>query len=215
MAPTADSLRLLLLDNYDSFTWNLWDLLHGAARTIGVELTVEVVAHDAATVADLLSQKWDGLVLSPGPKAPQDAGILLELIQAAWGQVPIWGVCLGHQALVAAQGGNIVRAATATHGKVSGLHHTGWGPLAAMGPSPTAMRYHSLCAVEPLPATLQAVAWLNDGSELIMAVAGRTAPVFGVQFHPESCATPAGLRLAAAVLVWMAGERAVASKRLA
>ncbi len=213
--PHVDSLRLLLLDNYDSFTWNLWDLLHGAARSIGMELTVEVVAHDAATVPDLLSQHWDGLVLSPGPKAPQDAGILLDLISAAWGQVPIWGVCLGHQALVAAQGGKIVRAATATHGKVSGLRHTGWGPLVAMGPTPTAMRYHSLCAVEPLPATLQAVAWLNDGSELIMAVAGRSAPVFGVQFHPESCATPAGLRLAAAVLVWMAGERPVAATPLA
>lgn len=204
-----------MLDNYDSFTWNLWDLLHGAARSIGIALTVEVVAHDAATVPDLLSQKWDGLVLSPGPKAPQDAGILLELIAAAWGHLPMWGVCLGHQALVAAQGGLVTRAATATHGKVSGLRHTGWGPLAAMGPCPTAMRYHSLCVAEPLPESLQAVAWLDDGSELIMAVAGRTAPVFGVQFHPESCATPHGLRLAAAVLVWMAGERRVAPNPLA
>lgn len=204
-----------MLDNYDSFTWNLWDLLHGAARSIGIALTVEVVAHDAATVPDLLGQKWDGLVLSPGPKAPQDAGILLELIAAAWGHLPMWGVCLGHQALVAAQGGLVTRAATATHGKVSGLRHTGWGPLAAMGPCPTAMRYHSLCVAEPLPESLQAVAWLDDGSELIMAVAGRTAPVFGVQFHPESCATPHGLRLAAAVLVWMAGERRVAPNPLA
>lgn len=196
-------MRLLLLDNYDSFTWNLWDLLHQAAATLDLSLQVDVVANDASTSAALLAAGYDGAVLSPGPKAPHEAGILLEFVRAAWGRLPLWGVCLGHQALAAAWGGQVVRAPMPTHGKTGQLLHTGWGPLESVPPASAVMRYHSLCVDPILPPQLHAVGWLCDDPALIMAVAATDADAFGVQFHPESCATPGGLALTCGVLQWM------------
>lgn len=201
-------MRLLLLDNYDSFTWNLWDLLHQAASDLELPLQVDVVEHDAATTEALVAVGYDGAVLSPGPKAPHEAGILLPFVRAAWGKLPLWGVCLGHQALAAAWGGEVTRAPTPTHGKVGALRHDGWGPLAAMPANAAVMRYHSLCVSPALPPQLRAVGWLAQDPALIMAVAATDAAAFGVQFHPESCATPEGLALTKAVLRWMQQQRA-------
>ena len=176
---------LLLLDNYDSFTYNLYHYLG--------ELGQQAVVwrNDAVSVEQVLGMRPDAIVISPGPCDPDQAGISLELVRAAAGICPILGVCLGHQAIAQAFGGRIVRADTVMHGKLSAVEHEGRGILRGL-PSPfAATRYHSLVA-EPdsLPSCLAVTARTEDG--VIMALEHKELPVWGVQFHPESIETEHG-----------------------
>jgi len=171
--------RLLMLDNYDSFTYNLVQYF----GELGEDVTV--LRNDQATVAEIEQLNPDRLCISPGPRAPAQAGISIELIRAFAGKVPILGVCLGHQAIGAAYGGNIVRAQVQMHGKTSPITHRGTDVFKDL-PSPyTVTRYHSL-AVEraTLPDCLEITAETSDGE--IMGLRHRTLPIYGVQFHPES-----------------------------
>jgi anthranilate synthase/aminodeoxychorismate synthase-like glutamine amidotransferase len=183
---------ILVLDNYDSFTYNLVQYL----GELGAE--PEVRRNDQVTVADVERLEPDAIVISPGPGVPADAGISIPLIRHFHDRLPILGVCLGHQALGEAFGGKIVRADRLMHGKTSPVAHTGSGIFCEL-PSPlTAMRYHSL-VVEPasVPRELAVTAWTDDrprGSE-IMGLELRGRPVFGVQFHPESVGTEVGKQL--------------------
>lgn len=181
--------RLLLLDNVDSFTFMLADFL----RVAGAEVVVE--RHDALDVAQALEVGRDGIVISPGPGAPHAAGISVALAAACVEQArPLLGVCLGHQALGLACGSAVTRTAP-MHGKIAAVRHDG-GTLFAGLPSPfDATLYHSL-AVTDLPDTLIANAWSGDG--VVMAMRHREAPAYGVQFHPESVATPHGPAIIAA-----------------
>ena len=185
---------LLVLDNYDSFTYNLVQY----AGELGAEPAV--YRNDALTTEGALALQPDAIVISPGPCTPRDAGISISLIQAAAGRIPVLGVCLGHQAIGQAFGGDVVRAERLMHGKTTMVAHDGH-PLFAGIPSPVeVMRYHSLIvAPDTLPRELQTIAWSSDrepGRE-IMALAHRSYPVYGVQFHPESVATTEGKRLLA------------------
>jgi anthranilate synthase component 2 len=185
---------LLVLDNYDSFTYNLVQY----AGELGIEPVV--YRNDALTPAAALALDPAAIVISPGPCTPAEAGISVPLVRAAAGVVPLLGVCLGHQAIGEAFGGRVVRAERLMHGKTTPVVHTGH-PLFHGVPSPVeVMRYHSL-VVSPrdLPAELEITAWSADrpqGQE-IMALCHRTMPVFGVQFHPESVATQHGKRMLA------------------
>ena len=176
---------ILFVDNYDSFTFNLVSMM-GA-----LEPDLRVVRNDEVTVDDVRGMSLSGLVISPGPGTPADSGVCPILVKALAAEVPILGVCLGHQVIVEAFGGRVVRAAKPMHGKISPVVHDGTGLLDGL-PSPFAAgRYHSLVA-EPasLPAELL-VQGTTDGGE-IMAVRHRTLPCHGVQFHPESILTPEG-----------------------
>ncbi|MFO1539521.1 MAG: anthranilate synthase component II [Chloroflexota bacterium] len=176
--------RILLLDNYDSFTYNLYQFLCIAGAQVRVE------RNDETTVDAVAAAGWDGIVISPGPSRPENAGISVELIRRVGPTVPILGVCLGHQAIGIAYGGEVVRVEP-VHGKRSPVEHAGAGVFAGL-PSPLdAGRYHSL-AIErsSLPAGLEMTAWSPDG--LIMGVRHREHPVEGIQFHPESILTPQG-----------------------
>ncbi len=176
--------RILLLDNYDSFTWNLYQLL----ATLGVD--VRVVRNDETTVDAVSADPPDGIVISPGPSRPERAGISVDLIRRLGPTVPTLGVCLGHQAIGVAYGGEVVRVEP-VHGKRSAVLHEGGGLFAGV-PSPlSAARYHSL-AIEraSLPDELELTAWSPDG--LVMGVRHRTHPVEGIQFHPESILTEDG-----------------------
>ncbi|TQF76722.1 aminodeoxychorismate/anthranilate synthase component II [Elioraea sp. Yellowstone] len=179
---------LLLIDNYDSFTFNLFHFL----GDLGAE--TEVVRNDAITVADALARRPEAIVLSPGPCDPDRAGICLELIAAAADRVPILGVCLGHQAIGQAFGGKVVRAPAPWHGKVDSIRHQGSDIFADI-PSPfRATRYHSLVVDrDTMPEVLEPTALNEEG--LVMGLRHRTLPVFGVQFHPESIASEHGHRL--------------------
>jgi len=174
----------LLIDNYDSFTYNLWHYL----GELGAEIVVR--RNDALSVADALALRPQGIVLSPGPSDPDRAGICLELVRRA-GDVPILGVCLGHQAIGQACGGRIVRAPVPMHGKLSSIQHDGTGVFVGL-PNPfRATRYHSLVVERTsLPAALRVTAQTEDG--LVMGLAHRERPLHGVQFHPESIASEAG-----------------------
>ena len=184
---------LLVLDNYDSFTFNLVQAL----GELGAE--PEVVRNDQTTVADAIGRRPSAIVISPGPRTPSEAGISVELIRAAAdARIPLLGVCLGHQAIAEAFGGSVTRATRQMHGKMTAVEHSG-DPLFAGIPSPmTAMRYHSLImTAADTPADLEVIAWSGDrarGNE-IMAVRHVDRPVWGVQFHPESIGTPEGPRL--------------------
>jgi anthranilate synthase component 2 len=176
---------LLMIDNYDSFTYNLVQYLGELGQK------VKVVRNDEMTLAQIETLGAERIVLSPGPCTPNEAGVSLELIKRLAGRVPILGVCLGHQAIGQAFGGRIVHAKTLMHGKVSAIHHGGKGVFAGL-PSPyNATRYHSL-AIEraTCPAELEITAWTDDGE--IMGVRHRSLPVEGVQFHPESILTEHG-----------------------
>jgi anthranilate synthase/aminodeoxychorismate synthase-like glutamine amidotransferase len=183
---------LLVLDNYDSFTYNLVQY----AGELGADPVV--YRNDAITPDEVLALRPAAIVISPGPCTPNEAGISVPLVRAAAGVVPILGVCLGHQAIGEAFGGRVVRAERLMHGKTTMVAHNGHRLFRDV-PSPVeVMRYHSL-VVSPdrLPRELQITAWSNDrppGQE-IMAVCHRTLPVYGVQFHPESVATVAGKRI--------------------
>ncbi|HYZ32298.1 MAG TPA: aminodeoxychorismate/anthranilate synthase component II [Crenalkalicoccus sp.] len=177
---------ILLIDNYDSFTFNLYHFL----ADLGVE--VEVRRNDALTSQAALALKPQAIVLSPGPCTPKEAGICLPLVGAAAAAgVPVLGVCLGHQAVGQAFGGAVVRAPVPVHGKVWEVHHDGTDIFAGL-PSPfRATRYHSLLVRrEDLPPELRVTAWTEDG--LVMGMAHRDRPIHGVQFHPESIASEQG-----------------------
>ena len=178
----------LLIDNYDSFVYNLRHYL----GELGAE--VKVVRNDALTVAEALAMAPDGIVISPGPGYPATAGICLDLIKRAAGKIPILGVCLGHQAIGEAYQGRVVRAPAPVHGKTSEVHHNGAGVFAGI-PSPfLATRYHSLVVERAtLPPSLEVTAWTDDG--LIMGMAHRDVTLHGVQFHPESIRSQHGHRL--------------------
>jgi anthranilate synthase component 2 len=178
----------LLIDNYDSFTYNLWHYL----GELGAE--VKVVRNDAVTVEQVMAMRPQGIVISPGPCDPDKAGICLELIHRAAGTIPLFGVCLGHQAIGQAFGGKVVRAPKPMHGKVDDVTHDGTGVFKGL-PSPfRATRYHSLVVErETFPDCLHASAWTADG--LVMGLVHKELPVWGVQFHPESIETEHGHRM--------------------
>jgi anthranilate synthase component 2 len=192
--------RLLLIDNYDSFTFNLVQYL----GELGAE--VEVFRNDAIDVAGIRARRAEGLVLSPGPCTPTEAGITVPAIQALAGQIPILGVCLGHQAIGQAFGGRVVRNARIVHGKASAVRHRGTGLFRGL-PSPfQAGRYHSLVVERrTLPAVLSVTAWTDEGE--IMGLRHRRLDVEGVQFHPESVLTTEGKRLLANWLDRLPGRR--------
>jgi len=172
---------LLLIDNYDSFTYNLFHYL----GELGADVVVK--RNDALTVAEALALRPEGIVLSPGPCTPNEAGICLELIREAKGSVPILGVCLGHQAIGQVYGGKVVRAPAPMHGKLSRIHHNGRSVFRGLNNDFEATRYHSLTiAPESMPADLEITAHADDG--VIMGVMHKNHPVHGVQFHPESIA---------------------------
>ncbi len=176
---------ILVIDNYDSFTYNL---VHYLAE-LGAELLVR--RNDSLSVDEALALKPAAVLLSPGPCTPNEAGICLDLICAAPLDLPILGVCLGHQSIGQAFGGTVVRAKALMHGKTSPIRHRNTGLFRDM-PNPfTAARYHSLSVrAEDLPDVLEATAWTADGE--IMGLAHKTRPIHGVQFHPESYATEGG-----------------------
>jgi anthranilate synthase/aminodeoxychorismate synthase-like glutamine amidotransferase len=179
---------IAVIDNYDSFTYNLVQYL----GTLGAE--VEVHRNDAITVQALADRPLDGLVVSPGPGRPHEAGISEPAILALAGRVPVLGVCLGHQALGEAYGGKVVRAARLMHGKTSPILHRGRGLFAGLDNPFEATRYHSLIVErETLPDTLELMAWTPDGE--IMGLKHRDHETWGVQFHPESVLTVSGLKL--------------------
>jgi anthranilate synthase component 2/para-aminobenzoate synthetase component 2 len=177
--------KLLLIDNYDSFTYNLVQ----AFLVLGAE--IDVHRNDAITVAEALAQKHTHLVISPGPGTPRDAGVSMSMIEAFAGRIPIFGVCLGHQSLVEVFGGKVVRASRLMHGKVSPVAHDGRGVFTGMPEPFQAGRYHSLIA-EPssMPDVLEVTARTAEGE--IMGVRHKSLPIEGVQFHPESVLTPEG-----------------------
>ncbi|MAF67320.1 MAG: anthranilate/aminodeoxychorismate synthase component II [Planctomycetes bacterium] len=180
---------ILLIDNYDSFTYNLYQSLAAAGAQ------VEVVRNDAITIVEALAPAPAGVVISPGPGNPDSAGICLELVRSLPAETPLLGVCLGHQTLVQALGGTIDRSAVPVHGKPAMVHHDGSCPLFAGLPNPfSAGRYHSLYARrEELPECLRLTAWVEDGT--VMAVRHVKRPWVGLQFHPESILTPQGDRM--------------------
>jgi len=199
---------ILVVDNYDSFTYNLVHYLAElGART-------HVVRNDDLTVEEAWALQPEAVLLSPGPCAPDQAGICLSLIEAAAETMPILGVCLGHQSIGQAFGGEVVRAKTLMHGKTSPILHEGRGVFGGL-PSPfTATRYHSLAVRrETLPDALEVTAWTEDGE--IMGLSHRTRPIHGVQFHPESIATQHGHEMIANFLDLAGVKRHSSLKNLA
>lgn len=185
-APAAP--RLVLLDNYDSFTFNLYHRLGEAGATL------RVLRNDVTTPEAILATQPDAVVISPGPCDPDRAGITLQLIAAASRRCPVLGVCLGHQALGQAFGGRVTRAPRPVHGKTDRIHHDGTGVFAGLPNPLVAARYHSLIVERSsLPPELQVNAWTEDN--LIMGLRHAELPLHGVQFHPESIATEAGHEL--------------------
>ena len=181
---------LLMIDNYDSFTYNLvQDLGELGAR-------VRVVRNDEVSVDEALAMQPERIVISPGPCTPNEAGISVPLIRAAAGKVPILGVCLGHQSIGQAFGGRIIKARAVMHGKTSAIYHADTGVFAGLANPLEATRYHSLVIdQDSLPVDLEVAAWTqgaDGGRDEIMGIRHRSLPVHGVQFHPESILTPSG-----------------------
>ena len=178
-------MKLLMVDNYDSFTYNLFQYF----GELGAQ--VEVFRNDEITVAEIEARSPDRLVISPGPCSPAEAGISVQAIRHFAGKLPILGVCLGHQSIGAALGGKIIRAQQLMHGKVSEITTTSEGVFAGLPEKFTVNRYHSLAIErESIPDELQVTAWTDDGE--IMGVRHKTLPIQGVQFHPESILTEHG-----------------------
>jgi len=193
---------IAVLDNYDSFTYNLVQYL----GTLGAQ--VEVYRNDAITPEALAARPLDGLVISPGPGEPRDAGISEASIRTLAGKVPILGVCLGHQALGEVYGGKVVRAARLMHGKTSPILHKGRGVFAGLDNPFEATRYHSLIVErDSLPASLELMAWTPEGE--IMGMKHKEHETWGVQFHPESVLTRPGLKLIENFLVLCRQQTAV------
>jgi len=190
---------LLIVDNYDSFTYNLYQML-GALHP-----RIEVVRNDRTTVESIRAASFDGIVLSPGPGTPDDSGVCLDILRELEGSLPILGVCLGHQAICQVRGARIVRADVPVHGKPSDVLHEERGIFAGLPRPFVAGRYHSLVVdPETLPAELEVTASTADGQ--IMAIQHATHPTYGVQFHPESILTPQGDRLLANFLELLCSE---------
>ena len=184
---------IILIDNYDSFTWNLWHFL----SDLGAE--VITIRNDAKSVEEILAMQPSGLVLSPGPGVPADAGILVDLIKAAPASLPIMGVCLGHQAICTAFGGKLKHFSPPMHGKLSFITHQNQGIFEGIDSQFVVTRYHSLLADEAyLPDCLNITATTADGK--IMGLQHQSRPIHGVQFHPESIASAGGYRLLRAFL---------------
>lgn len=175
---------VLLIDNYDSFTWNLAQYL----GELGAALVVR--RNDEISVEDVEGMRPARIVISPGPGRPEDAGITVEVIRRFGPATPLLGVCLGHQGIGVAFGGSVVRAPQLMHGKVSSVEHDGRGVFRGVSQPFVAGRYHSLVIADPLPGALEAAARSEDGT--IMGVRHREYPIHGVQFHPESVLTSAG-----------------------
>ena len=180
--------RVTLVDNYDSFTWNLY---HDLGR-LGADVTV--VRNDARSANALIAEQPDAIVLSPGPATPNEAGVCLELIEKAGAEIPMFGVCLGMQAMGQAFGGDVVRAPLPMHGKVSTISHRGQTVFRGINGPLRATRYHSLVVRrDTCPADLAVTAESEDG--LIMGLSHKTLPIHGVQFHPESILSEHGLTI--------------------
>jgi anthranilate synthase component 2 len=182
---------LFLIDNYDSFTWNLAQYL----GELGAE--VRVVRNDQITVEELARAKPSHVVISPGPCTPNEAGISLAVVRDLAGKVPILGVCLGHQSIGQAFGGRVIRAPRVMHGKTSAIAHDGTGLFRGVTSPMIATRYHSLVVERAtFPSELRVTATVDDGDgELVMALEHRSLPIWGVQFHPESILTDDGKKL--------------------
>ena len=186
-------LRLLVIDNYDSFTYNLVQYL----GELGCELTIW--RNDQFTLGQVEALKPDAIVVSPGPCTPLEAGLSVEVVRHFAPTVPMLGVCLGHQSMGEAFGATVTRAPRIVHGKTSTVQHDGQGLFAGLGKSAEVTRYHSLI-VEDLPPELIGTAWTTDATEtgdrrILMALRHREYPMFGVQFHPESIATQDGMTM--------------------
>jgi len=181
-------MAFLVIDNYDSFTYNLVHFL----GELGAKLVVR--RNDKITVDEAIAMAPEGIVLSPGPCTPNEAGICLDLIARAGARIPIFGVCLGHQAIGQAYGGEVVRAPVLMHGKVSTVHHDGRSVFRGINGDFNATRYHSLTvAPESVPDPLSVTAWADNG--VVMGLMHKRHPVHGVQFHPESIASEHGHRV--------------------
>ncbi|MBI1785305.1 aminodeoxychorismate/anthranilate synthase component II [Candidatus Sumerlaeota bacterium] len=181
---------LLVIDNYDSFTYNLVQYL----GELGAEM--EVWRNDQISVEQIRAKRPVRIVISPGPCTPSEAGISVELIEKLGSEIPILGVCLGHQSIGQAFGGKVLRAPEIMHGKVSQIHHAGEGVFKGIENPMTATRYHSLVVERSsLPPCLKETAWTEDAHRLIMGLQHREYPIHGVQFHPESILTTAGKKL--------------------
>jgi anthranilate synthase component 2 len=180
-------MKLLLIDNYDSFTYNLAQ----AFGSLGAE--VNVIRNDKITVDDLQQMEIDRIVISPGPGTPDDSGVSLDTLIQVSSNIPTLGVCLGHQCIGQAFGGSVVRADNLMHGKVSDVHHKGAALFTGV-PNPfIATRYHSLIVKEPIPADLSVIAFTGSGE--VMGLKHKSLPIVGVQFHPESILTEYGPRI--------------------
>lgn len=190
------SLRVLMIDNFDSFSFNLVDELR--KRQVDVEIWRNDIDPEKALA---ITEQWTGpglVVLSPGPGSPRDAGSCIDIIKCCSGRVPVFGVCLGHQAIVEAYGGKVGFAGEVVHGKTAQIDHDGTGPFTGLASPMSAARYHSLAASE-LPSSLNVTARCG---KIVMAIQHIEAPVFGVQFHPESILTPQGGSLIEGVIQW-------------
>jgi anthranilate synthase/aminodeoxychorismate synthase-like glutamine amidotransferase len=181
---------ILVIDNYDSFTYNLVQYLGELGAEVMVRRNDEIPASDVAALNP------SAIVLSPGPRTPAEAGITLEVIRTCGSSIPMLGVCLGQQAIGAAYGGRVVRANRLMHGKTSEVRHNGAGLFAGLPDPLRVMRYHSLTVDrDSLPSDLEVTAWSDDDSTEVHAMQHRTHPVYGVQFHPESVLTAGGKQL--------------------
>jgi anthranilate synthase component 2 len=178
---------ILLIDNYDSFTWNLAQYLGELGAPPLVRRNNEV------SVGEIDAMQPSRIVISPGPGRPEDAGVSVETIRTLGPRIPVLGVCLGHQGIGVAFGGRVERAATLMHGKTSTVHHDGRGVFRELAASFSAGRYHSLVVAQPLPPELELAAHTDDGT--VMGVRHRVHPIHGVQFHPESVLTEHGRKL--------------------
>jgi anthranilate synthase component II len=186
---------ILVIDNYDSFTYNLVQYLGELGHTLSVAQDIQVFRNDQITLAEIQAKKPDGIVISPGPGTPNEAGISLQIIEKLGPHIPILGVCLGHQSIGQVFGGKVIAASELMHGKTSPVHHNNTGVFAELANPLTATRYHSLVIEkETCPDVLEITAWVDDGT--IMGVRHRKYPhIQGVQFHPESVLTQSGKAL--------------------
>ncbi|MCT7952610.1 aminodeoxychorismate/anthranilate synthase component II [Ancylothrix sp. C2] len=186
---------IIVIDNYDSFTYNLVQYLGELGQELAVAEEIRVYRNDQITLDEIRSSGAAGVVISPGPGRPEDAGVSLDLIRELGPNIPVFGVCLGHQSIGQVFGGNVVRAPELMHGKTSQIHHTGTGVFKGIESPFTATRYHSLVIErDTCPEVLEITAWVDDGT--IMGVRHRDYPhIEGVQFHPESILTDAGKQL--------------------
>lgn len=197
---------IVVIDNYDSFTYNLVQYLGELGAEFPVAAEIQVYRNDQITLEQIRQLQPDGIVISPGPGRPEDAGISMQLIQELGPELPILGVCLGHQSIGQVFGGQIVSAPVLMHGKTSPVHHTGLGVFAGLENPFTATRYHSLVIErQACPDVLEITAWVDDGT--IMGVRHRQYPhVQGVQFHPESVLTASGKQLLRNFLASISGQ---------